>query len=56
VKKGGFRMNDTPGTNSNANSLHHALLLRSSLASLKINLMMVAFKLEARFQKTFSEI
>jgi GTPase Era involved in 16S rRNA processing len=55
-EKSEFRMYDTPGTNSVGESLHHAMLLRTSLNSLEINLIMVAVKVDNRFSKTFNEL
>jgi GTPase SAR1 family protein len=49
VSSGGFRMYDTPGTDSVSEALHHALILRASLTTLPINLIIVTAKLDNRY-------
>jgi predicted GTPase len=50
-----FRMYDTPGTDSTADALHHAMILRASLTNLPINLIMVSAKLDSRYAATLRE-
>lgn len=45
-------MYDTPGTDSEENTLECALLLRASLIGLPINLIMINAKFDSRFNKT----
>lgn len=51
-----FRVYDTPGTNSVNESLQHAMILRASLTSLPVNLLMISVGLHSRYNKTFNEL
>lgn len=55
IQQNGFRMYDTPGTDSVSDALHNALILRASLTCLPINLIMISAKLCSRYMTTLSE-
>jgi predicted GTPase len=51
-----FRMYDSPGTDSVSDALHLALILRTSLTCLSINLVIVSVKFETPILPIFSQL